>query len=253
MLELVDLHAEVDGKPILKGLSLALRAGEVHAVMGPNASGKSTLSKVITGHPDYRVTGGDVRFRGASILELTPEERAHQGLFLSFQSPVEIPGVSTAVFLKAAVNAVRRARNQPELDAAAFLRLAREKSALVQLDKELLSRSLNEGFSGGEKKRNEIFQMAMLEPVVSVLDEPDSGLDVDALRIVADGVNALRSPERAMLVITHYQRLLDHLPADHIHVLVDGRIVRSGGPELAGEVEAQGYAWAREAAAGAAP
>jgi Fe-S cluster assembly ATP-binding protein len=253
LLELVDLHAEVDGKPILKGLSLALHAGEVHAVMGPNASGKSTLSKVITGHPDYRVTGGDVRFRGESILELTPEERAHKGLFMSFQAPVEIPGVTTSVFLKAAVNAVRRARGEPELDAAAFLRLARQKAALVQLDKELLHRSLNEGFSGGEKKRNEIFQMAMLEPVVSVLDEPDSGLDVDALKIVADGVTALRSPERAMLVITHYQRLLDHLPADRISVLVDGRIVRTGGPELAREVEAQGYGgWAREPAGASA-
>ncbi|MEQ1502623.1 MAG: Fe-S cluster assembly ATPase SufC [Myxococcota bacterium] len=247
MLELVDLRAEVDGKPILNGVTLTVLPGEVHAVMGPNASGKSTLSKVITGHPDYVVTGGDVRFRGESLLGLTPEERARKGIFLSFQHPVEIPGVTTSVFLKAAVNAVRKARGEDELDAAAFLRLAREKAKLVQLDQALLHRSLNEGFSGGEKKRNEIFQMAMLEPLLAVLDEPDSGLDVDALRIVADGVMALRTPERGILVITHYQRLLDHLPADRTSVLVDGRIVRTGGPELAREVEARGYQWVRDA------
>lgn len=246
MLELLDVHAEVEGKPILKGVTLTVNAGEVHAVMGPNASGKSTLSKVITGHPDYKVTGGDIRFLGESILELTPEERSHRGVFMSFQHPVEIPGVTTSVFLKAAVNANRKARGIEELDAAAFLRLAREKAKLVELDKELLHRSLNEGFSGGEKKRNEIFQMAMLEPLLAVLDEPDSGLDVDALRIVANGVNAVRAPTRAILVITHYQRLLDYLIADFTHVFVDGRIVRTGGPELAREVEARGYQFVRD-------
>lgn len=246
MLELLDLHAEIEGKSILHGVTLTVRPGEVHAVMGPNASGKSTLSKVITGHPDYVVTGGDIRFDGQSILEWSPEERAHKGIFLSFQSPVEIPGVTTSVFLRAAVNAVRKARGLDELDAAAFLRLARERAALVELPKELLHRSVNEGFSGGERKRNEIFQMAMLEPRLGILDEPDSGLDVDALRIVAAGVTALRNAERSFLVITHYQRLLDHLHADVIHVFVDGRIVRSGGPELAHEVEARGYAWVRE-------
>jgi Fe-S cluster assembly ATP-binding protein len=245
MLELIDLHAEVEGRPILRGLTLTVPKGEVHAVMGPNASGKSTLSKVIAGHPDYVVTGGDVRFEGESVLGLEPEERAQRGIFLSFQHPVEIPGVTTSVFLKAALNAVRRARGEAELDAAAFLRLAREKMQLVEMDKELLHRSLNEGFSGGEKKRNEIFQMAMLEPRLCVLDEPDSGLDVDALRIVAHGISALRSPERTMLVITHYQRLLEHLRPDATHVFVDGRIVRSGGPDLAREVETKGYQWVR--------
>ena len=253
MLELLDVHAEVQGRSILKGVDLTVNAGEVHAVMGPNASGKSTLAKVITGHPDYRVTGGDIRFLGESILELAPEERAHRGVFLSFQHPVEIPGVATATFLKAAVNANRKARGVEELDAAAFLRMAREKAKLVELEADLLKRSLNEGFSGGEKKRNEIFQMAMLEPLLAVLDEPDSGLDVDALRIVASGVNAVRSPERAILVITHYQRLLDYLIADFTHVFVDGRIVRTGGPELAREVEARGYQFVRDAQAPPAP
>ena len=246
MLELVDLHAEIDGKPILKGLTLTVNAGEVHAIMGPNASGKSTLSKVVTGHPDYVVTGGDVRFEGESILEMEPDERAHAGIFLSFQHPVEIPGVSTSVFLKEAVNATRRVRGLEELDAAQFLRLAKEKMALVEMDKALLHRSLNEGFSGGEKKRNEVFQLAMLEPKLAILDEPDSGLDVDALRIVAAGCDALRSPDRAFLVITHYQRLLDHLTPDFTHVLLDGRIVRSGGPELAQQVEERGYQWVRD-------
>jgi len=248
MLELLDLHAEVEGRPILRGLTFTIPKGEVHAVMGPNASGKSTLSKVIAGHPDYVVTKGDVRFDGESVLGLEPEERARRGIFLSFQHPVEIPGVTTSVFLKAALNAVRRSRGEPELDAAAFLRLAREKMQLVEMDKELLHRSLNEGFSGGEKKRNEIFQMAMLEPRLCVLDEPDSGLDIDALRIVAKGVAALRSPERTMLVITHYQRLLEHLRPDATHVFVDGRIVRSGGPDLAREVETKGYQWIRDEA-----
>ena len=249
MLELIDLHAEIDGKPILKGLTLTVKPGEVHAIMGPNASGKSTLSKVITGHPDYAVTGGDVRFDGASILEMEPEERAHAGIFLSFQHPVEISGVATAEFLKEAVNATRRARGQEELDAVGFLKLARQQMALVEMDKSLLKRALNEGFSGGEKKRNEIFQLAMLEPRLAILDEPDSGLDVDALRIVAAGCEALRSPERAFLVITHYQRLLDHLTPDFTHVLLDGRIVRSGGPDLAKQVEDRGYQWLRDEAA----
>jgi Fe-S cluster assembly ATP-binding protein len=241
MLELIDVHAEIEGKPILKGVTLRVGAGEVHAVMGPNASGKSTLSKVVTGHPDYTVTSGDIRFKGESILGLAPEERAHRGIFMSFQHPVEIPGVSTSVFLKAAVNATRKAQGKPELDAAQFLKLAKERAKLVELPHELLHRSLNEGFSGGEKKRNEIFQLALLEPSFAVLDEPDSGLDVDALRIIANGVNSLRQQDRAFLVITHYQRLLDHLPAEHVHVLVDGRIVRSGGPELAHQIEAEGY------------
>jgi Fe-S cluster assembly ATP-binding protein len=249
MLELIDLHAEIDGKPILKGVNLVIRPGEVHAVMGPNASGKSTLSKVITGHPDYVVTRGDVRLDGESLLSMPPEERARKGVFLSFQHPVEVPGVTTSVFLKAAVNAVRKARGQDELDAAAFLRLAREKMKLVEMDKELLHRSLNEGFSGGEKKRNEVLQMALLEPRIAILDEPDSGLDVDALRIVGAGVTALRTPERGFLVITHYQRLLDHVKPDVTHVFVDGRIVRTGGPELAHEVETRGYQWVREATA----
>ena len=249
MLELVDVHAEIDGKPILKGLTLSIGAGEVHAVMGPNASGKSTLSKVITGHPDYTVTQGEIRFEGESVLELEPEERAQRGIFLSFQHPVEIPGVTTSVFLKEAVNAIRRSRGEEELDAAAFLRRAKDTMKLVEMDKSLLHRSLNEGFSGGEKKRNEVFQMAMLEPKLAILDEPDSGLDVDALRIVGGGVEKLRSPERAMLVITHYQRLLDYLKPDYTHVLLDGRIVRSGGPELALEVESRGYQWVRDEAA----
>jgi Fe-S cluster assembly ATP-binding protein len=249
MLELVDLHAEIDGKPILKGVDLTVRAGEVHAVMGPNASGKSTLAKVVAGHPDYVVTGGDVRLDGESLLALPPEERARRGVFLSFQHPVEVPGVSTSVFLKTAVNAVRLARGLPELDAAAFLRLAREKMKLVEMDKELLHRSLNEGFSGGEKKRNEVLQMALLEPRLCILDEPDSGLDVDALRIVGGGVTALRTPDRGFLVITHYQRLLDYVKPDVTHVFLDGRIVRTGGPELALEVESRGYQWVREATA----
>jgi len=248
MLELIDLRAEVEGKPILNGLSLTIGKGEVHAVMGPNASGKSTLSKVITGHPDYVVTGGDIRFEGESILELEPEERAHRGIFLSFQHPVEVPGVANAEFLKEALNAHRRARGEDELDSAAFLKQARATMPLVELDKALLRRSLNEGFSGGEKKRNEIFQLAMLEPKLAILDEPDSGLDVDALRIVAAACEQLRSPERAMLVITHYQRLLEHLVPDYTHVFVDGRILKSGGPELAQQVEARGYQWVRDEA-----
>ena len=247
MLELVDVQAEIDGTPILKGLTLTLKPGEVHAVMGPNGAGKSTLSKVVCGHPDYVVTGGDIRFEGESVLELDVEERARKGIFMSFQHPVEIPGVSTSYFLKAALNAVRTSRGEPELDAVGFLKLAREKMKLVDMTKELLNRSLNEGFSGGEKKRNEIFQMAMLEPKLAVLDEMDSGLDVDALRTIAGGVNALRGPERSMLVITHYQRLLDYLVPDFTHILVDGRIVKTGDAELAKDVESRGYDWIRKA------
>ena len=246
MLELIDLHARIGDKPILHGVDLRVPAGEVHAIMGPNASGKSTLSKAITGHPDVVVTQGDIRFEGRSILELSVEERAHAGVFMSFQHPVEIPGVATSVFLKAAVNATRKARGQAELDAAGFLRAAKDAMKLVELDKSLLHRALNEGFSGGEKKRNEVFQMAMLEPKLAILDEPDSGLDVDALRIVASGVNALRTPERAVLVITHYQRLLDHLVPDVTHVFVGGRIVKTGDADLARQVERSGYQWVRD-------
>ena len=246
MLELIDLHARIGDTPILKGVDLVLPKGEVHAIMGPNGSGKSTLSKVITGHPDYQVTSGDIRFEGESILELAVEERAHLGIFMSFQHPVEIPGVPTSVFLKAAVNAVREARGEEPLDAAGFLRAAKTNMGVVEIPKSLLHRSLNEGFSGGEKKRNEIFQMAMLEPKLAILDEPDSGLDVDALRVVAEGVEKLRTPERSVLVITHYQRLLDYLVPDKTHVFVDGRIVKTGDADLAREVEARGYQWVRD-------
>lgn len=251
MLKLVDLHSRVGDVPILKGLNLEIQPGEVHAVMGPNGSGKSTLSKVIAGHPDHVVTQGDVLYEGQSILELSPDERSLKGIFLSFQHPVEVAGVATSVFLKEALNAHRAHRGEDEIDAADFLRLAKDKMNNVQFDRQLLHRSLNEGFSGGEKKRNEIFQMAMLEPKLAVLDEPDSGLDVDALRDVAAGVQSLRSSENAVLVITHYQRLLDHLTPDHTHILLDGRIVKSGGSELAHEVEREGYGWAREAAGAA--
>jgi len=242
MLEIQDLHVAIDGQEILKGLSLKVKAGEVHAIMGPNGSGKSTLAKVVAGHPDYKVTGGSIRYKGEDIGDMEVEERAREGVFMSFQYPVEIPGVSTASFLKAAVNAVREHRGQTPLDAFDFLTEARSAMKLVKMDEAFLSRSLNEGFSGGEKKRNEIFQMALLQPGLAVLDETDSGLDIDALRQVANGVNALRSPDRAMVVITHYQRLLDHLEPDHIHVLAEGRIVRSGGLELARELEEHGYA-----------
>jgi len=245
MLEIKNLHARVGDTAILKGVDLTIGAGEVHAIMGPNASGKSTLSKVITGHPDYIVTEGTITLDGVDLLELEIEERAQAGVFMSFQYPVEIPGVSTSYFLKAAVNAVRSARGEPEVDAMDFLKLAREWMKLVDMDDSLLHRSLNEGFSGGEKKRNEIFQMAMLQPKLAVLDETDSGLDVDALRIVANGVNNLRTADRSMLVITHYQRLLDYLVPDHTHVFVDGRIVKSGDAELAKQVETRGYDWVR--------
>jgi Fe-S cluster assembly ATP-binding protein len=250
MLEIRDLHAAAGGVPILRGIDLALRAGEVHAVMGPNASGKSTLSNVLAGRPSVEVTRGEVLFEGRDLLALPPEERAREGIFLAFQYPVEIPGVANSYFLKAALNAVRRHRGEPELDALEFLELARAKMKLVEADEKLLHRSVNEGFSGGEKKRNEILQMTLLEPRLAILDETDSGLDIDALRVVAGGVNALRGPERAMLVITHYQRLLEYVVPDRVHVLAGGRIVRSGGKELALELERRGYGWL-EAEAGA--
>jgi len=241
LLTIKDLHAEVDGKSILRGINLEVDAGQVHAIMGPNGSGKSTLASVLAGRDLFRVTRGEVVYDGNNLLDMEPEERAREGVFLSFQYPVEIPGMSTAYFLKAAVNAVRNHRGLGELDAMDFLAAAREKMAVVGMDESFLRRSLNQGFSGGEKKRNEIFQMMMLEPRLAILDETDSGLDVDALRTVADGVNAVRSPERGMLVITHYQRLLDYIVPDFTHVLVDGRIVKSGDASLAREVEERGY------------
>ena len=243
MLEVKDLKARVEEKEILKGINLHVRAGEVHAIMGPNGSGKSTLAGVLAGREMYEVTAGTVRFRGEDLLEMEPEVRACKGLFMAFQYPVEIPGVSTINFLKAAVNALRKHRGEGELDAMDFLTLVREKLKMVDMDESFLRRSVNEGFSGGEKKRNEIFQMAVLDPKLAILDETDSGLDIDALRIVAAGVNAMRSPDRAMLIITHYQRLLDYVVPDHVHVLSEGRIARSGGKELALELEERGYGW----------
>jgi len=248
MLEIKNLHANVEGREILKGIDLSLQAGEVHAIMGPNGSGKSTLARVLAGHESYEVTAGQVRFEGKDLLEMDPEERAREGVFMAFQYPVEIPGVSNTYFLKAALNAVRKHRDLPEVDAVEFLGLVRQKMKLVQMEESLLNRPVNEGFSGGEKKRNEIFHMAVLEPRLAVLDETDSGLDIDALRIVADGVNALRQKDRSFLLITHYQRLLNYIVPDFVHVLVDGRIVRSGGKELAHELEAKGYAWLEEEA-----
>ena len=242
MLSIRDLRAEVDGKEILNGISLDLAAGEVHAVMGPNGSGKSTLSYVLAGRDGYEVTGGSVTYDGRDLFGMEVEERAVAGIFLAFQYPVEIPGVSNLTFLKTAVNAIRKARGETELDALDFLKLARAKASTLEMSDALLQRAVNEGFSGGEKKRNEIFQMAMLEPRLAILDETDSGLDIDALKTVADGVNALRSPDRAMLVITHYQRLLDYIVPDRVHVLSTGRIVKSGDAGLAHELEAQGYA-----------
>ena len=242
MLRISNLHVTVAGKEILKGLDLSVKAGEVHAVMGPNGSGKSTLANVLAGRDGYQVTAGAVTYEGKNLLELEPEERAREGVFLAFQYPVEIPGVSNLYFLKAGVNAVRRHRGEPELDAMDFMKVAREKMKLVELDQALAQRPVNSGCSGGEKKRNEIFQMAMLEPKLAILDETDSGLDIDALRIVASGVNALRSPSRAMVVITHYQRLLDYIVPDFVHVLVNGSIVRSGDKSLAHALEQEGYA-----------
>jgi Fe-S cluster assembly ATP-binding protein len=241
LLEIKNLHAGIEGREILKGINLTVNPGEVHAIMGPNGSGKSTLASVLAGRDEYEVTEGEVTFEGKDLLDLAPEERAAEGLFLAFQYPVEIPGVNTQVFLKAAVNAIRKYRGQDELDAATFIKLVREKVKLVEMKDDLLKRSVNEGFSGGEKKRSEIFQMALLEPKVAVLDETDSGLDIDALKIVANGVNTLKSPENATVVITHYQRLLDYIVPDYVHVLYQGRIVRSGGRELALELEANGY------------
>jgi len=241
MLTIFNLHARVDEKEILKGLNLKIKAGEVHAIMGPNGSGKSTLAGVIAGRDAFDVTEGDLLFDGKDLLEMDPEVRAREGVFLAFQYPVEIPGVSNMYFLRAAVNAVRKHRGQEELDGGKFLKLVKEKMKVLHMSDDLLKRPVNEGFSGGEKKRNEIFQMAVLEPKLCVLDETDSGLDIDALRTVADGVNALRSKERAMLVITHYQRLLDYIVPDFVHVLIGGRIVKSGGKELALELEQKGY------------
>ncbi len=242
LLEIKDLHAQVGDREILKGIDLTVKAGEVHAIMGPNGSGKSTLAGVLAGRELYNVTAGQVLFDGKDLLELDPEERAREGLFLAFQYPVEIPGVSNLYFLKAALNTVRKHQNLPELDAMDFLNLVREKMKLMEMDQALLNRAVNTGFSGGEKKRNEIFQMAVLEPKLAILDETDSGLDIDALRIVAGGVNALRGPERSMIVVTHYQRLLNYIVPDFVHVLSEGRIVKSGGKELALELEESGYA-----------
>lgn len=242
MLKIENLHAAVDGKEILKGLSLCVPAGEVHAIMGPNGSGKSTLSYVLAGRPGYDVTAGTAQFNGTDLLELAPEERAAKGVFLAFQYPVEIPGVTNINFLKTALNAIRKSRGESELDAMQMLKLLREKSGKLGINEDMLKRAVNSGFSGGEKKRNEVLQMAILEPALCILDETDSGLDIDALKIVADGVNALRGPDRAMLVITHYQRLLDYIKPDKVHVLAGGRIVKSGGAELALELERTGYA-----------
>ena len=246
MLKIENLHASVAGKEILKGLSLELQPGKVHAIMGPNGAGKSTLGNIIAGREGYEVTAGSVTFNGQDLLALEPEERAAAGVFLAFQYPVEIPGVNNTYFLRSALNAQRKARGEPELDSMQFLKLVREKLAVLHLKDELLHRGVNEGFSGGEKKRNEIFQLALLEPQLAILDETDSGLDIDALKTVAEGVNALRSPERAFLVITHYQRLLDYIKPDVVHVLADGRIVESGGPELALQLEEHGYEWVRD-------
>src|SRR3954449_11084906 len=247
MLSIKNLHARVDDKEILRGLDLEVKPGEIHALMGPNGSGKSTLAGVLAGRDAYDVTQGTVLYEGKDLLDMDPEERAREGVFLAFQYPVEIPGVSNMYFLRAALNAVRKHRGEPELDAGAFLKLVKSKLKVLHVGDDLLKRPVNEGFSGGEKKRNEIFQMAVLEPKLCILDETDSGLDIDALKSVADGVNALRSPERATLVITHYQRLLNFIVPDKVHVLSGGRIVRSGGPELALELEAKGYGWVEEA------
>ncbi|HSN83019.1 MAG TPA: Fe-S cluster assembly ATPase SufC [Polyangiales bacterium] len=247
MLKIENLHVAVDGKPILKGIDLSIEPGEVHAIMGPNGSGKSTLAYVLAGRDGYEVTEGRILYKGQDLLEMPPELRAAEGVFLGFQYPVAIPGVSNIYFLKAAINAIRKHRGQDPLDAIDFMKMSKEKAALVQLPDQLTKRAVNEGFSGGEKKRNEIFQMAMLEPSLAVLDETDSGLDIDALKTVAEGVNALRSPERAMLVITHYQRLLDYIIPDVVHVLIDGRIVRTGDKDLAKQLEKQGYAEVRDA------
>ncbi len=243
MLEIKNLHASIDDTKILKGLNLNVNAGEVHAIMGPNGSGKSTLASVIAGREDYEVTDGEINFSGNELSDLGPDERSREGIFLAFQYPVEIPGVSTTNFMKTAVNQIRESKGEKPLDAVAFLKLMKEKMKLVNIKQELLSRSINEGFSGGEKKRNEIFQMAMLDPKLSILDETDSGLDIDALKIVSNGVNALRNKDNATVVVTHYQRLLDYIVPDYVHVLMDGRIVKSGDKTLALELEEKGYDW----------
>jgi len=249
MLEIRNLHASVDGNEILRGVNLKVDAGEVHAIMGPNGSGKSTLAQVLAGRDTYDVTG-EVTYNGKDLLDMDPEERAREGIFLAFQYPVEIPGVSNTYFLRAAVNAIRKHRGQEELDAMDFMNLLKEKTKVLHIDQELLKRPVNEGFSGGEKKRNEIFQMAVLDPKLAILDETDSGLDIDALRIVADGVNALRSKDRAIIVVTHYQRLLNYIIPDRVHVLFDGHIVKSGNKDLALELEAKGYGWLEKQARG---
>jgi len=246
MLSIKNLKASIGDKEILKGLSLDIKPGEVHAIMGPNGAGKSTLSSVLAGRSDYEVTGGSVEFLGKDLLEMSPEDRAREGVFLAFQYPIEIPGVSTTNFLKTAINEIRKHRGQDNLDAVSFLKMMKEKMKTVEIDQSLLSRSLNEGFSGGEKKRNEVFQMAMLEPKLAILDETDSGLDIDALRIVANGVNALRGKDNSFIVITHYQRLLDYIVPDFVHVLYNGKIVKSGTKELALELEEKGYDWIKE-------
>ena len=251
MLEITDLKVRAAGSEILHGLNLSVKAGEVHAIMGPNGSGKSTLARALSGHPEYEVTSGTVRYLGEDLLAMAPEERARAGIFMAFQYPVEIAGVNNSYFLKAALNALRKHRGQPELDAMEFLTLVREKAKLLELDASMLNRPVNEGFSGGEKKRNEIFHMAVLEPKLAILDETDSGLDIDALKVVAQGVNALRSPERAIIVVTHYQRLLNYIVPDFVHVLSDGRIVKSGGKELALELEDRGYGWLEDEPTGA--
>jgi Fe-S cluster assembly ATP-binding protein len=248
LLTVKNLRVRAEGKEILKGLDLDVNVGEVHAIMGPNGSGKSTLARALSGHPAYEVTDGTVTYKGQDLLAKSPEERACEGVFMAFQYPVEIPGINNTYFLKAAYNAIHRHRGEPELDAVEFMQLARAKAKMLELDPTMLSRSVNEGFSGGEKKRNEIFQMAVLEPTLAILDETDSGLDIDALKIVAHGVNALRHPDRAIVVVTHYQRLLNYIVPDVVHVLTDGRIVRSGGKDLALELEAKGYGWVEKAA-----
>jgi Fe-S cluster assembly ATP-binding protein len=248
MLEIRNLHAQVNGNEILRGVTLTVKVGEVHAIMGPNGSGKSTLAQVLAGREAYEVTEGEVLYKGKNLLEMDPEERAREGVFLAFQYPVEIPGITNAYFLKSALNALRKHKGLEEIDAIEFLTLVKEKLKLVDMEQSFLNRSVNEGFSGGEKKRNEIFQLAVLEPTLAILDETDSGLDIDALRIVADGVNKLRKPENATIVVTHYQRLLNYIIPDFVHVLLDGRIVKSGGKELALQLEEKGYDWLREEA-----
>jgi Fe-S cluster assembly ATP-binding protein len=251
LLTVTGLRVRAEDKEILKGLDLEVDRGQVHAIMGPNGSGKSTLARVLAGHPGYEVTAGTVTYDGQDLLAMDPEVRANEGLFMAFQYPVEIPGINNSYFLKAALNAHRKHRGEPELDAVEFLALVQEKARLLHMDKAMLGRSVNEGFSGGEKKRNEIYQMAVLEPRLAILDETDSGLDIDALKVVSDGVNALRSPDRAIVVVTHYQRLLNYIVPDFVHVLTGGRIVRSGGKELALELEEKGYGWVETATAGA--